>query len=153
LFLLHIYFFNKFFFFLNFFAVIEEENPMIGCNLPEELDKKMNFANKNNHKTNNPINQTNETRFNKFKPDTGADFYDEENNCMVNKVYSPKNSKKPEINSKYNKNFLKEESPENRFPPTNNLLNATNNHNFLPHITFHRNYDNVDYKKPKNHFH
>ena len=83
----------------------------------------------------------NETKFNKFKPDTGAEFYDEEN--LGNKVYSPKNSKKQEnMNSKFNKNFIKEESPENRFPPTNNLLN--NNTNFLPHITF---------KKQKNVFH
>jgi len=133
--------------------VIEEENLMMAGNLHEEVDKKMNFVNKNNHKNNIVINQMNETRFNRFKPDTGADFYDEENNCLVNKVYSPKNTKKPEINTKYNKNFLKEESPENRFPPTNNLLNATNNLNFLPHITFHRNYDNNDFKKGKNHFH
>jgi len=94
----------------------------------------------------------NETRFNKFKPDTGADFYDEENPGLGNKVYSPK-SKKPDINTKYNKNFLKEESPENRYPPANNHINATNNLNFLPHITFHRNFENNDFKKQKNIYH
>jgi len=92
----------------------------------------------------------NETKFNKFKPDTGAEFYDEEN--VGNKVYSPKNNnrKQENMNSKYNKNFIKEESPENRFPPTNNLHN--NNMNFLPHITFYRNHEN-EFKKTKNIFH
>lgn len=120
-------------------------------NLPEELDKKLSFVSKNNHKNN--IVQVNETRFNRFKPDTGADFYDDDNNVLGNKVYSPKNNKRPEMNTKYNKNFIKEESPENRFPPTNNLINPNANFNFLPHITFHRNYDNMDYKKTKNMFH
>ena len=90
----------------------------------------------------------NESKFNKFKPDTGAEFYDEEN---VGKVYSPKNNRKQEnVNTKYNKNFIKEESPENRFPPTNNLQH--NNMNFLPHITFYRNQEN-EFKKGKNIFH
>jgi len=126
---------------------------LISCNLPEEFEKKINFINKNNPKNNINLNQMNETRFNRFKPDTGADFYDEENNCVGTKGYSPKNSKKHEINTKYNKNLIKEESPENRLPPTNNLLNVTNNLNFLPHITFHRNFETNDLRKPKNHFH
>ena len=96
----------------------------------------------------------NESKFNKFKPDTGAEFYDEEN--AGNKVYSTKNNRKHEnkhenMNTKYNKNFInKEESPENRFPPTNNLHN--NGMNFLPHITFYRNQENEN-KKGKNIFH
>ena len=132
--------------------VIEEENLMNNNNLPEDFDKKLNFANKNNTKNFIPPNQMNETRFNKFKPDAGGDFYEEENIIPSNKVYSPKNSKKSEINQKFNKNFIKEESPENRFPPTGNNMINTNNLNFLPHITFHRNYEN-DFKKTKNIFH
>lgn len=93
------------------------------------------------------MNQMNETRFNKFKPDTGAEFYDEE--VVGNKVYSPKNTRKENINTKYNKNIFKEESPENRFPHPSN---HHNNMNFLPHITFYRNHEN-DYKKSKNIFH
>jgi hypothetical protein len=92
----------------------------------------------------------NETKFNKFKPDTGAEFYEEENAGI--KVYSPKNNRKENIiNSKYTKNLIKEESPENRFPPTNNLHNNNINMNFLPHITFYRNHD--EFKKTKNIFH
>ena len=94
-------------------------------------------------------NQMNETRYNKFKPDTGADFYEEEMASMTNinlyKKISPKNSNlhnmntNPHILGKHNKlaiNYntirmnIKEESPEQK-----------GNSNFLPHITSFRGVD------------
>lgn len=137
--------------FIYFLGIIEEENNNQN-NYQEdyEKEKKINIVGKNPTKGNHGMNQMNEThtRFNKFKPDTGAEFYEEE--ITNNKVYSPKNNnrKQENINPKFNKNFIKEESPENRFPSSNNLLN---NMNFLPHITFYRNQEN-DFKK-KNMFH
>lgn len=103
-------------------VVIEEE--------VEKINKKMN-----------------ETRLNRFKPDTGADFYDEE---PTMKVYnSPKNINPGMINKKQNLNnmtnltlnnkmLVKEESPDSK-----TFINS----NFLPQISAYRGFD--DYKKKK----
>jgi hypothetical protein len=56
------------------------------------MKEKKNIIGKNQHKGNHAISPMNETKFNKFKPDTGAEFYDEENPII--KVYSSKNTKK-----------------------------------------------------------
>jgi hypothetical protein len=75
----------------------------------------------------------NETKFRGFKPDTGADFYDEDFHS------SPKNIMKKEFN-KLGKIIIREESPDNKI---NMGMASTSNLNFLPQITMNRKNENI----------